>query len=151
MLAAVLFAWPEGVDDRRVVDDVVALQAAVDEADRSTLRGRRVPPSGFARRAREAGWRPVAMHDQRAHGRAMTTVVWERGGRRAVHSVLSGRPLGRPEGSGRTGRRGMLLYGIDEDLRTVVTWTEDGATSVASAAELPLGDLYDLAGGAAAR
>lgn len=147
--AAVVFGWPEGVDARRVVDDVARLQAEVDAPKAATLLGRAVPASEFAARAAAGGWRPVAIHDQRVHRRDLVTVVWERGGRRVVHSRLSGEPLERPDGSGRVGRAGVLLYGIEGDLRNVVSWTAGDATAVASAAELPLGELYDLAGGPA--
>jgi hypothetical protein len=147
---AVAHAWPEGVDARRLVDDVAAAQAQVDVPRRATLLERRVPPSSFARRARADGWRPVAIWDLEVHGREAVTVVWEKAGHRVVHSRLDGPPAGRPEGSGRTGRSGILLYALEGDLRNLVTWTEEGRTAVVSAADLLVAELYDLAGGAPA-
>ena len=149
VVAATLFAWPEPIGPRRIVDDVVALQAGIDQADRATLHGRTIPATAFAGRVAGAGWRPVALRDGRVDGRTVTSVVWEKAGRRVVHSVLSGPPVGRPDGSGRTGRAGMLLYSLPGELREVVTWTEGGATAVISGADIAAGDLYDLAGGPA--
>ncbi len=144
---ATVFAWPEGVDARRLVAGTVTAQERVDRADRATLRDRPVPATAFAQRARAAGWEPVAVGTDEIHGRDAVWTVWEQAGRRVVHTVLSGQPAGRPEGSGRTGRGGVLLYGIRGDLRNVVTWTEGGRTMVLSGTALTLGDLYDLAGG----
>src|SRR5690606_20705465 len=125
----------------------VAAQERVDRPDRATLLHRKVPVSAFAARARTLGWEAVAIGETEIHGRDAVRVVWERAGRRGAHTVLSGRPVGRPEGSGRTGRGGVLLYGIQGDLRNVVTWAEEGHTAVLSGTALTLGDLYDLAGG----
>lgn len=150
-VVAVLFAWPEGVDDRRIVETTVERQQLVDRADRATLRGRPVPATRFAADAAAAGWEPVAIGDDEIHGRKAVWVVWEKAGHRVVHTTLEGTPVGRPEGSGRTGRRGVLLYGMPGDLRSAVTWTEDGRTAVISGADLSTGDLYDLAGGSGGR
>lgn len=147
LAVATVFAWPEGVDARRLVDDTVAAQERVDRADRATLRDRPVEPTPFAARARAAGWEPVATGSQEIHGRDAVWVVWEKAGHRVVHTVLSDDPVGRPEGSGRTGRGGVLLYGIPGDLRSVVTWTEGGRTAVLSGTATTTRDLYDLAGG----
>jgi hypothetical protein len=151
LAAAVIFAWPEGVDARHLVDDVVAAQAEVDSPRRATLRDRAVPATPFSRRASAVGWRPVAIWDQEVHGRESVSVVWEKAGHRVVHSQVSGTPLGAPEGFGRTGRAGVLLYGAEGELRNVVTWTEGDHTVVLSGADLSVDDLYDLAGGPADR
>jgi hypothetical protein len=150
LLVALLFAWPGGEDARRVIDAAGIAQSEVDEPRRATLIDRAVPDTPFARRVGEMGWEPVAIWDQQVRGRETVSVVWEKAGHRVVHSSLGGDPVGRPEGSGRTGRGGVLLYGLPGELRTVVTWTEEGGTAVLSGADLPLGDLYDLAGGSAA-
>lgn len=146
-VAATLFAWPEPTSARGIIDDVVAHQVAGDEAERGTLRGRSIPPTPFATRVRVTGWRPVAVRDGEVAGREVFSVVWEKAGRRVVHSVLSGPPVGRPDGSGRTGRSGVLLYSLEDELRNAVTWTEAGSTAVVSGADISVGDLYDLAGG----
>jgi hypothetical protein len=101
LLAAVLFAWPEGVDARHLVTDTVAAQAEIDAPRRATLRERAVPATPFSRRASAAGWRPVAIWQQEVHGRGAVSVVWEKAGHRVVHTQLSGEPLGAPEGFGR--------------------------------------------------
>jgi hypothetical protein len=151
IMAAVAFAWPEGVDARRIVDETVAAQAEVDAPRRATLRERAVPATAFSQRASAAGWRPVAIWDQEVHGRDAVAVVWEKAGHRVVHTQLSGAPVGPPEGFGRTGRAGVLLYGAEGELRNVVTWTEQERTAVLSGADLSVADLYDLAGGPAGR
>lgn len=151
VVAATVFAWPESTSARNLIDDLVALQAEGDEAERATLRGRLIPPTPFAGRVRTTGWRPVAVRDGEVDGRAVLSVVWEKAGRRVVHSVLDGAPVGRPDGSGRTGRSGVLLYSLPGDLRNAVTWTEQGRTAVISGADISVGDLYDLAGGPARR
>ncbi|MFP5451925.1 MAG: hypothetical protein ACLGG9_09275 [Thermoleophilia bacterium] len=127
----------------------MAGQAEVDAPRRATLRDRAVPASAFSRRASAAGWRPVAIWDQEVHGRDAVSVVWEKAGHRVVQTELSGAPIGPPEGFGRTGRGGVLLYGAEGELRNVVTWTARGRTAVLSGADLSVGDLYDLAGGPA--
>lgn len=149
LIATVVFAWPEGVDARRLVDDTVAAQAEVDAPRRATLRDRAVPATPFSRRASSAGWRAVAIWDQEVHGRDAVSVVWEKAGHRVVHTQLSGEPLGAPEGFGRTGRAGVLLHGAEGELRNVVTWTEGDRPAVLSGADLSVDDLYDLAGGPA--
>ncbi len=149
LVVAVAFAWPETADARHVVDDVVAEQALIDMPRRATLVQRAVPASPFSRRASGVGWRPVAIWDLTVDSRDAISVVWEKAGHRVVHTQLDGAPLERPSGSGRTGRGGVLLYGIESDLRNAVVWTENGRTAIVSGADLSLGDLYDLAGGPA--
>jgi hypothetical protein len=61
--------------------------------------------------------------------------------------MLAGSPLGPPDGARRTGRRGILLYSVEVDGRTAVTWTEDGRTAVISSLGASRAELYDLAGG----
>ena len=148
---AAWFAWPQGVDARRMVDNFAAEQARIDAPKRETLLHRAVPASAFSQRASAAGWRSVAIWDGRLHGRDWVAVVWEKAGHRVVYGELDGPPLAAPAGFGRTGREGVLLYGSEGDLRNVVTWTVGDRPAVLSGADLPLGDLYDLAGGAARR
>ena len=57
---AAWFAWPQGVDARRMVDDFAAEQARIDAPKRETLLHRAVPASAFSQRASAAGWRSVA-------------------------------------------------------------------------------------------
>ncbi len=147
--AAVYFAWPEAVSARVLVDDVARMQADIEAPDLGTLTDERRPDGAFGRRAAASGWRPVAAGVATVHDRRAVSTVWEKSGRRVVHTRLSGVPVGRPDGSGRTGRSGVLLYSLPGDLRNAVTWTEQGQTAVISGVDVSIGDLYDLAGGPA--
>ena len=89
----------------------------------------------------------VGSREDRVDGRDAATAIWERAGRRVGQTVLAGSPLGPPGGARRTGRRGILLYSVDVDGRTAVTWTEDGRTAVISSLGVSRAELYDLAGG----
>lgn len=149
--AAVYFAWPEAVSARTVVDDVVAMQTGIDAPAPATLGDARHADGAFGRRVTAAGWRPVAAASGVVHGRRAESTVWEKSGRRVVYTRLSGVPVGRPDGSGRTGRSGTLLYSLPGDLRNAVTWADEGQTAVISGADVSIGDLYDLAGGPARR
>ncbi|HMM49822.1 MAG TPA: hypothetical protein PKE32_09480, partial [Miltoncostaeaceae bacterium] len=90
---AAWFAWPQGVDARRMVDDFAAEQARIDAPKRETLLHRAVPASAFSQRASAAGWRSVAIWDGRLHGRDWVAVVWEKAGHRVVYGELDGPPL----------------------------------------------------------
>jgi hypothetical protein len=144
---AVAFALPEGTDSARVVTEVVRLQALGEEGPPATLPDAGAEGVTFSRLAAGAGWRVVGSREDRVDGRDAATAIWERAGRRVGQTVLAGAPLGPPEGARRTGRRGILLYSLDVDGRTAVTWTEDGRTAVISSLGVSRAELYDLAGG----
>lgn len=145
--AAVGFGLPDGDDPAAVVAEVVRLQGLGQEAPPAALPDAGVPPPSFSSLAAAAGWTTVGSRRDRVAGRDAVTAIWERAGRRIGHTVLTGEPLGPPEGSRRTGRRGILLYSIDVDGRPAVTWTEGGRTAVISSLGVPRAELYDLAGG----
>jgi hypothetical protein len=102
---------------------------------------------GFADFAAAAGWTPAGSRSDGIEGVGVATVFWDRSGRRVAHTVLPGDPAAPPDGARRTGRRGVLLHSFDAGPRTVVTWTQDGRTSVISATDVGRAELYDLAGG----
>ncbi len=144
---AVAFGLPEGTDSARVVTEVVRLQELGEEAPPATLPDAGAQGLAFSDLAAAAGWVVVGSREDRVDGRDAATAIWERAGRRVGQTVLAGRPLGPPEGARRTGRRGILLYSLDVDGRTAVTWTEDGRTAVISSLGVSRAELYDLAGG----
>jgi hypothetical protein len=145
---AVVFGLNRGGDEGRLLLAAVALherQAAgpvpaplPDEAETR---------ASFSRNARGAGWVPAGAREDRLDGRAAVTVIWQRGGRRMAHTVVSGAPLQPPEGARRTGRRGVLLHSFEAGPRIAVSWPQRRGTSVISAVGVSRGALYDLAGG----
>jgi hypothetical protein len=144
---AVTFALPEGTDSTRAVTEIVRLQELGEEAPPATLPDAGAAGLTFSRLATAAGWMVVGSREDRVAGRDAATAIWERAGRRVGQTVLAGSPLGPPGGARRTGRRGILLYSVDVDGRTVVAWTEDGRTAVISSLGVSRAELYDLAGG----
>jgi hypothetical protein len=144
---AVAVGLPEGADTARVVTEVVRLQELEEEGPPATLPDAGAEGVTFSRLAGAAGWIVVGSREDRVDGRDAATAFWERAGRRVGQTVLSGTPLGPPDGARRTGRRGILLYSVDVDGRTAVTWTEDGRTAVISSLGVSRAELYDLAGG----
>jgi hypothetical protein len=144
---AVAFGLPEGTDSARVVTEVVRLQELGEEGPPATLPDAGAEGVTFSGLAAAAGWIIVGSREDRVDGRDAATAFWERAGRRVGQTVLSGPPLGPPDGARRTGRRGILLYSVEVDGRTAVTWTEDGRTAVISSLGVSRAELYDLAGG----
>ena len=144
---AVAFALPEGTDSTRAVTEIVRLQELGEEAPPATLPNAGAGGLTFSSLATAAGWVVVGSREDRVDGRDAATAIWERAGRRVGQTVLAGSPLGPPDGARRTGRRGILLYSVDVDGRTAVTWTEDGRTAVISSLGVSRAELYDLAGG----
>jgi hypothetical protein len=144
---AVAFGLPEGTDTARVVAEIVRVQELGEEGPPATLPDAGAEGVTFSGLAAAAGWIVVGSREDRVEGRDAATAFWERAGRRVGQTVLSGPALDAPDGARRTGRRGILLYSIDVDGRTAVTWTEDGRTAVISSLGVSRAELYDLAGG----
>ena len=144
---ALAFGLPEGTDSGRVVSEVVRLQALGEEGPPVTPPDAGAEGTAFSDLATAAGWVVVGSREDRVDGRDAATALWERAGRRVGQTVLGGSPLGPPDGARRTGRRGILLYSVEVDGRTAVTWTEDGRTAVISSLGVSRAELYDLAGG----
>ena len=146
---AVAFGFSRADDPGEVVLEVVALH------DRGADRAAPAPipdpgaRDGFADFAARAHWVPSGAREDRLEGRSISTVFWDRAGRRVAYSSVSGDPVGAPGDARRTGRRGVLLRSFDVGGRTAVTWNENGHTAVISAIGISRAALYNLAGGRA--
>ena len=149
VLVAVAFGLSRADDPGEIVLEVIALH------DRGSDRP---PPSpvpdpgardGFADFATRAHWVPSGAREDQLEGRTISTVFWDRAGRRIAYSSVSGDPVDAPGDARRTGRRGVLLRSIDVGGRTAVTWNENGHTAVISAIGISRAALYNLAGGRA--
>ncbi len=105
------------------------------------------PRDGFSDFAARAGWVPSGAREDSLEGRTISTVFWDRAGRRVAYSMVSGDPVDAPDDARRTGRRGVLLRSFDVAGRRVVTWNENGHTAVISAVGISRAALYNLSGG----
>lgn len=142
--AAVVFGLGRGDDTGRVVVEVVGLH---DRPSQGAPPLDAATSSGFARRAARERWLATGARTDPVEGRVAATVAWERAGRRIAHTIVSGAPVDAPDGSRRTGRRGVLLRSFESDGRIAVTWDEGGSTHVISAIGISRAALYNLAGG----
>jgi hypothetical protein len=138
---AVAFGIGRADDQGRVVVGVVAAQ------ERPAREAPEGAPGAFARRALAQGWLATGGRVDSVEGRGVTTVAWERAGRRIAHSVIAGAPVDAPADARRTGRRGVLLRSFETCGRTAVAWTAGDHTEVISAVGVSRAALYDLAGG----
>jgi hypothetical protein len=83
---------------------------------------------------RDFGWKAVGRRTDRLKGRRMTTVFYERRGRRLAYTIVAGSALSKPDGE-RSVRRGVELRSLTAGGRTVVTWRRKGHTCVLSGAD----------------
>jgi hypothetical protein len=91
------------------------------------------------------GWRAVGTREDGLDGRSATTVFYEKGGRRASYTIVSGEAIDAPGGSARHRVEGTELDSLALDGRNVVTWLRDGRTCVLSAGGVELETLLELA------
>ncbi len=78
------------------------------------------------------GWRAVGRRDDTVSDRAVTTLMYERDGRRIAYSVVSGSPLGAPPGSRVIVGRAPVVFGFDADGRTATMFNRGGHSVVIS-------------------
>ena len=78
------------------------------------------------------GWRAVGRRNDTVSDRAVTTLIYERVGRRIAYSVVSGPPLGAPPGSRAIVGRAPVVFGFDADGRTAVMLTRSGRSVIIS-------------------
>lgn len=146
---AFAFALARADDTGMIVLEVVALH----DLGASGRPPSRVPDGGprdgFADFAARARWVPSGAREDRIEGRVVTTIFWDRAGRRIAHTAVAGPPVDPPDDARRIGRRGVLLRSVDAGGRIAVTWNENGHTAVISAIGISRAALYNLAGGRA--
>lgn len=89
----------------------------------------------FPALAEHLGWRPVGLWDDTIDGRRVSTVVYERRGRRLVYSLVDGTPLpaaGRPVSA-----IGPVVVVIEASGRSAVAGERGGHTVVVSGVGIP--------------
>ena len=90
------------------------------------------------------GWRATGRREDDVDGRAVTTVTYEKGGRRVSYSIVAGDALDEPEGQDLEAE-GTTLRRIGDE--NAVTWRRQGHTCVMSGdAEVSLATVAELAG-----
>lgn len=144
---AVWFGVSRADDPGKIVTEVVALHDLGADGPAPASLPATGPRDGFADYAARAHWTPSGTRQDRVEGRLVSTVFWDRAGRRIAYSSVSGDPVTAPGDARRTGRRGVLLRSFDVGGRTAVTWDENGHTAVISAIGISRAALYNLAGG----
>jgi len=78
------------------------------------------------------GWRAMGRRDDTVSDRAVTTLIYERLGRRIAYSVVSGPPLGAPPGSRMIVGRAPIVFVFDADGRTATIFNRGGHSVVIS-------------------
>lgn len=146
---AIAFGVSRADDPGQVVLEVVALHDRGSDRPPPSPMPDPGPRDGFADFAARAHWVPSGAREDALEGRTITTVFWDRAGRRIAYSSVSGDPVDAPGDARRTGRRGVLLRSFEVGGRTAVTWNENGHTAVISAIGISRAALYNLAGGRA--
>jgi anti-sigma factor RsiW len=94
--------------------------------------------------AESYGWRAVGARTGRIDGRDVTTVVYERDGRRIAYTVVGGSALPRPSPAEATTIEGVVYHTLRVNGRLVVTWRRLGHTCVLTGAA-PRAELVALA------
>ncbi len=90
------------------------------------------------------GWRATGRREDDVDGRTVTTVTYEKGGRRVSYSIVAGDALDEPEGQDLEAE-GTTLRRIGDE--NAVTWRRQGHTCVMSGdAEVSLATVAELAG-----
>lgn len=85
--------------------------------------------------AENLGWRPVGLWGDTINGRRVSTVIYERRGRRLVYSLVDGTPL--PAAGRRVSVVGPVVVAIEAGGRSAVAGERDGHTVVVSGVGIP--------------
>ncbi len=135
VLAVAFGVATHGSDD--VARAVVAAQARGSQSGAP-----RVSPSGapavtsagvaFPDLMARQGWSAVGRREDTVSDRTVTTLIYERAGRRIAYSVVSGPPLGAPPGSRAIVGRAPAVFGFDAGSRTAVMVARGGRSVIIS-------------------
>lgn len=82
--------------------------------------------------SKKFGWRPEGARTDRLDGRRAETVFYTHHGHRIGYTVISGEPLGPPEGAQTISRNGVEIHRYMDGDRTVVTFERGGLTCILS-------------------
>ncbi len=135
---------PTVVDAARLSGYPATASLAVDASNRKLLAAD-VEGVPFPNWRGEFGWRQTGTRLDGLDGRMARTVFYERGGKRAAYTIVSGRGIRAPEGSRPATRNGVDLHSLSDGNRRVVTWWRDGRTCVLSSANVGDRELIKLA------
>jgi len=91
------------------------------------------------------GWEAAGLRSDRLGGRLVTTVFYDRGGRRIGYTIVSGKALPMPRGARTNLRRGTTFRSLPHGRSLIVTWRRAGHTCVLTGDGVPLESLLALA------
>lgn len=148
VLAVAFGVATHGSDD--VARAVVAAQARGSQSGAP-----RVSPSGapavtsagvaFPDLMARQGWSAVGRREDTVSDRTVTTLIYERAGRRIAYSVVSGPPLGAPPGSRAIVGRAPAVFGFDAGSRTAVMVARGGRSVIISGLDASPSSLVRVA------
>jgi hypothetical protein len=93
----------------------------------------------------QLGWHAAGTRSDELSGRVTRTVFYERRGRQASYTIVSGDALGWPPGAQRRLRAGVTFRVVEHGSRTIVSWLREGHTCVLSSDDAARGQLLMLA------
>jgi len=91
------------------------------------------------------GWRTTGSRTDVIDGRPMTTVFYEKDGRRIGYTIVTGESLEVPDDASESTREGVELSALVLDGREVVTWLRDDHSCVLSGEDVDRDTLLELA------
>jgi hypothetical protein len=89
---------------------------------------------------RALGWDAVGARTDELDGRRLTTVFYEKAGKRVGYTIVAGEALDPP-----TGARGTRFRIFESGGRAAVTWLRNGRTCILSGPGVPAKTLVKLA------
>jgi anti-sigma factor RsiW len=95
--------------------------------------------------AAKFGWRTAGSRTDVIEGRPMTTVFYEKDGRRIGYTIVAGEALDVPADAAESTREGVELSSLQLEGREVVTWLRSGHTCVLSGEGVERDTLLELA------
>jgi hypothetical protein len=91
------------------------------------------------------GWRATGTRSDRRGGRDVTTVFYEKGGKRIGYGIVAGKALHVPGGGTTATAEGTTVHLLTLDGRRVATWERHGRTCILTGAGVPDATLVKLA------
>jgi anti-sigma factor RsiW len=99
----------------------------------------------FPNFAGKFGWEATGTRTDEIDGRETRTVFYEKDGREIAYTVVGGDALDEPDAD-ESVVEGTVIRELEAGGRNVVTWRRNGQTCVLSSADVPVGELAELAG-----
>lgn len=147
---ALVLALPDNVPGGPTVAEaaVVATRPAAEPAPHAagpTLLARDVEGVTFPNWTRKFGWKAVGSRVDTLEGRTVTTVFYEKHGRRVGYAIVAGSALKDPKNANTVRREGTKLRLLTLDGRRVVTWQRRHHTCILSGGGVGTATLTKLA------